>query len=71
MSQQYQKMKKKQYELGFQEGKQQGLKKVEELIDKDLEIQNRFFKLQPENRKSIKWRIIGLEYLKQQLKEIK
>ena len=51
----------------FQQGKKigrQGQKKdVLKLIDEDIKIQKKFLKKQPQNKKSIEWRIIGMRLL--------
>ena len=73
MSQQYQKMKKKQYEQGFQDGKQQATKEILVLIEE--------LKIRIENTSARDWYgssrgilrsrvLFELEELKQQLKKL-
>ena len=38
-------------------------KDVLKLIDEDIKIQKKFLKKQPQNKKSIEWRIIGMRLL--------
>lgn len=66
MSQQYQKQKEK----WFNKGKQQALKEIEELIDKNIFIQHKFLNEETKLQKSYMWRIIGFEELKQQLQKL-
>jgi len=40
-----------------------------EWINKEIETQKEFLKKQPQNKKSIEWRIIGMQLLKKDLEE--
>ena len=52
----------------FQEGeiigREEQKKDVLKLIDEDIKIQKEFLKKQPQNKKSIEWRIIGMRLLR-------
>jgi len=59
----------------FQEGKiigrEEQKKEVLKLIDEDIKIQKEFLKKQPQNKKSIEWRIIGMRLLRLEINEKK
>ena len=40
---------------------------VFDFIDEDIKIQKEHLKNQPENRKSIEWRITGMEFLRRHI----
>jgi len=59
----------------FQEGeiigREEQKKDVLKLIDEDIKIQKEFLKKQPQNKKSIEWRIIGMRLLRLEINEKK